>query len=60
MTVGAEVAGEEMLHLGLVGNILKALGGSPILSLESYIPTYPTAIFKEGVMLNLRSAKTGS
>jgi hypothetical protein len=57
MMFHAEVAGEEMLHLGLVGNILKAVGGSPILSSEDHIPKYPNAIFKRGVMLNLRSAK---
>jgi hypothetical protein len=53
MIFGTEVAGEEVLHLGLVSNILRDVGRSPMLSSE-----YPTAIFKQGVMLNLRSAKT--
>jgi hypothetical protein len=33
---------EEMLHLGLVANVLNAVGGSPDLTRPGFVPSYPT------------------
>eukprot|EP01125_Pyxidicula_operculata_P022784 TRINITY_DN9574_c0_g1_i1.p1 TRINITY_DN9574_c0_g1~~TRINITY_DN9574_c0_g1_i1.p1 ORF type:complete len:1028 (-),score=229.28 TRINITY_DN9574_c0_g1_i1:61-3144(-) len=35
------VASQEMLHLCLVGNVLKALGGEPLLYCDKVVPKYP-------------------
>lgn len=35
------VAVEEMLHLTLAANLLNAVGGTPDLSAEGFVPTYP-------------------
>jgi hypothetical protein len=35
------VVAEEMLHLSLAGNILRAVGGQPKLYDVEYIPCYP-------------------
>jgi hypothetical protein len=32
---------QEMLHLNLAANVLNAIGGSPIIASESFIPKYP-------------------
>jgi hypothetical protein len=32
---------EEMLHMTLAGNILKAIGGSPRIAFKEFVPTYP-------------------
>ena len=36
---------EEMLHMGLVSNVLNALGGTPALNDPDFVPTYPACIF---------------
>ena len=36
------VAKEEMLHLLLVGNLLNAVGGTPDLTSDDFVPSYPT------------------
>jgi hypothetical protein len=38
------VVKDEMLHMGLVCNLLIAIGGRPILSRSEALPTYPTAL----------------
>lgn len=35
---------EEMLHLTLVGNILNAVGGKPMVNKEAFVPKYPTIL----------------
>jgi hypothetical protein len=35
------IVGEEMLHLSIAGNLLTAIGGSPVLNKPPFIPTYP-------------------
>jgi len=35
------VVREEMLHMTLAGNILKAIGGSPRIAFKKFVPTYP-------------------
>ncbi len=35
---------QEMLHMGLVANLLNAIGGSPSLIHSSFIPKYPTPL----------------
>lgn len=37
----ATVAKEEMLHLTLAGNLLNAIGGTPDLTRDGFVPTYP-------------------
>jgi hypothetical protein len=50
-----DVVKQEMLHLGLAGNILTSIGGQPILHGESYTPSFPVPIFFEDkLMLHLR------
>ena len=39
-----EVAIEEMLHMGLVANILNAIGGKPKLYSTEFIPSYPAPL----------------
>jgi hypothetical protein len=36
-----EVLVEEMLHLGLVANLLSAVGGTPVFNQPGVVPTYP-------------------
>jgi len=38
------VAVEEMLHLTLVANMLNAIGGKPDLTVEGFVPTFPTPL----------------
>jgi hypothetical protein len=35
---------EEMLHLTLAANLLNAVGGEPNLTVEDFVPTYPTKL----------------
>jgi len=44
---GIEIVKQEMLHLGLAGNVLRAIGGTPHLYGEIYTPQYPVNIFYE-------------
>ncbi|ORT58796.1 ferritin-like protein [Streptomyces sp. CB03238] len=39
-----EIIFDEMSHLGLVGNILSAIGGTPVLADPATVPTYPGAL----------------
>jgi hypothetical protein len=39
-----DVVVEEMLHMGLVCNILNAIGGHPMIDDPDFIPTYPTGL----------------
>jgi hypothetical protein len=51
------VVRQEMLHLGLAGNILTSIGGNPILYGETYTPSFPVSIFFEDkLMLHLWAA----
>ena len=50
---GAEVARiilsvvlEEMLHMGLVSNILNSLGGSPAITESPYLPSFPGSLLR--------------
>jgi hypothetical protein len=38
------VVREEMLHMALVGNILNAVGGSPVVGRPGAVPTYPNRL----------------
>ena len=44
---GIEIVKQEMLHVGLAGNVLRAIGGTPLLYGEAYTPQYPVNIFFE-------------
>ncbi|HSK73268.1 MAG TPA: ferritin-like domain-containing protein [Pyrinomonadaceae bacterium] len=35
------ILGEEMLHLTIAGNLLNAVGGTPVINKPPFIPTYP-------------------
>ena len=37
---------EEMLHMGLVSNILNALGGTPAITTPPYLPEYPCKLLR--------------
>ncbi|KAG8856460.1 hypothetical protein FRB96_006426 [Tulasnella sp. 330] len=51
------VVRQEMLHLGLAGNILCAIGGTPKVYGPEYTPKYPVHIFYEDrVQLELKAA----
>ncbi|KAG8908754.1 hypothetical protein FRB99_002992 [Tulasnella sp. 403] len=53
------VVKQEMLHLGLSGNILCSIGGTPRVFGDAYTPTYPATIFYEDqVQLDLKPATT--
>lgn len=39
------VVTEEMLHMGLVSNVLNALGGTPALNRPRFVPSYPARLF---------------
>ncbi len=42
---------EEMLHMTLVGNVLNAVGGSPVIACEKFIPNYPCPLpFSNGAL----------
>ncbi|KAG8908750.1 hypothetical protein FRB99_002988 [Tulasnella sp. 403] len=49
---------QEMLHLGLSGNVLCSIGGNPRVFGDNITPTYPAQIFDRGVELNLAPATT--
>ncbi len=58
-SAGAEAAStimsvvmEEMLHMGLVSNVLNALGGSPKLTSKPYVPEYPAWLFRHKTIGN--------
>ncbi|KAI0668651.1 ferritin-like-domain-containing protein [Trametes maxima] len=50
------VAEQEMLHLGLAGNMLVALGGKPKLYNKSFMPTYPASILYDKIPMRLAPA----
>ncbi|KAF8637444.1 hypothetical protein AX17_002809 [Amanita inopinata Kibby_2008] len=50
------IAMQEMLHLALVGNILRSTGTKPIIYQKDRVPTYPSTILKTKIELNLRPA----
>ncbi len=37
-----DIAKDEMLHMLLACNILKAIGGSPVINTPNFVPSYPT------------------
>ncbi len=47
---------EEMLHMIMACNILNAIGGSPKVNTEEFVPTYPAPLLQSagGITLNLR------
>ncbi|CAE6537021.1 unnamed protein product [Rhizoctonia solani] len=51
-----EVVVQEMIHLGLAGNILTALGGRPRVYGEAFTPKYPSELLYEGVLMTLAPA----
>jgi len=51
-----DVSREEMLHLGLAGNILNAIGGYPRLYGNEYTPEFPRTLFYTNLRLNLKPA----
>lgn len=53
------VVKQEMLHLGLVGNILCAIGGTPKLYGERFTPKFPFKIFRDDVEVHLDAATEG-
>ncbi|KAI0641122.1 ferritin-like-domain-containing protein [Trametes meyenii] len=50
------VAEQEMLHLGLAGNMLVALGEKPKLYNKSFMPTYPASILYDKIPMRLAPA----
>ncbi|KAG8944495.1 hypothetical protein FRC04_001717 [Tulasnella sp. 424] len=50
------VVKQEMLHLGLAGNILCSIGGNPRVYGREYTPQYPSEIFYEPIEMNLLPA----
>ncbi|KAG8990268.1 hypothetical protein FRB90_001837 [Tulasnella sp. 427] len=50
------VVKQEMLHLGLAGNILCSIGGTPCVYGNEFTPKYPREIFYEPVAMNLLPA----
>ena len=40
---------EEMLHMGLVSNILNALGGTPAIADQPYLPEYPCKLLRSPI-----------
>lgn len=51
-----DVVKQEMLHLGLAGNILCSIGGTPRVYGREYTPQYPSEIFYEPIEMNLAPA----
>lgn len=48
---------QEMLHLGLAGNILRAIGAKPQIYGTEFTPRYPVGIFyEEAVKMELKPA----
>jgi hypothetical protein len=47
---------QEMLHLGLAGNILTSIGGSPLLYGKDYTPTFPSTFYDTKLKIELRPA----
>lgn len=45
LTYVGGIVKEEMLHLGIVGNILSAIGGQPHIYGKETTPTYPEPLF---------------
>lgn len=45
------VVDEEMLHMGLVGNILNALGGTPAITSDPFLPVYPDVLTRRKIQL---------
>lgn len=43
---------EEMLHMGLVSNVLAALGGRPAITDSAYLPTYPGRLLDHSRSIN--------
>ncbi|KIK63443.1 hypothetical protein GYMLUDRAFT_241920 [Collybiopsis luxurians FD-317 M1] len=50
------VVEQEMLHLSLAGNMLRALNGTQTLYNKEYIPTYPSTILYDDIPMELRPA----
>ncbi|KAI1793394.1 ferritin-like-domain-containing protein [Ganoderma leucocontextum] len=50
------VAEQEMLHLALAGNMLRALGGTQLLYNKSFMPEYPSQILFDKIDMELRPA----
>ncbi|PIL22475.1 hypothetical protein GSI_15163 [Ganoderma sinense ZZ0214-1] len=50
------VAEQEMLHLALAGNMLRALDGKQLLYDESFMPKYPSQILYDKIDMELRPA----
>jgi hypothetical protein len=50
------VVRQEMLHMALSGNILCAIGGTPKVYGQDYMPTYPSEIFYDEIQMNLAPA----
>ena len=46
-----------MLHLALVSNTLYAIGKTPTLYDEKYIPTFPSNILYTSIKMNLRDGR---
>ncbi len=53
---GSDVVEQEMLHLALAGNMLRALGGTQLLYDKSFLPTYPSQILFEQIDMKLQPA----
>ncbi len=52
----AAVAEQEMLHLALAGNMLRALGGTQLLYDKKFMPEYPSQILFDKIDMELRPA----
>ncbi|OBZ79329.1 hypothetical protein A0H81_00194 [Grifola frondosa] len=50
------VVEQEMLHLSLAGNMLRALGGKQALYDKGFMPTYPSKILYDEIDMQLRAA----
>lgn len=48
------IAMQEMLHLALAGNVLRATGEIPKIYDKDFVPTYPSTILKTKIEMNLR------
>lgn len=51
-----DVVQQEMLHLALAGNMLRALDGVQLLYDSSFLPTYPSQILFEPIWMKLQPA----
>ena len=57
-----KVVEQEMLHLGLVANVLNAVGGHPQFTNSSFLPTYPSPIpggVLPGLVMSLEKCSIG-